>query len=177
MKDHMVFAVEEENLAIGWAEFSAQSFREFYCRKSSADDDDSDCFHCMAPMAGRCLYAGSLASLAPMVQGSREREFAVLPQDAWRENPRPSNMRKIPLRRPTARVRLRPIGAGRAPGSESVHRVVPRRSNPETPHFVKQRGALQPESCGSSPWTAELPISALTGSENFLTNFVFKRRI
>jgi hypothetical protein len=50
MKDHMVLAVEEENLALGSAQFMAESFCELNGGKPSADDNDSSWLHLDAPV-------------------------------------------------------------------------------------------------------------------------------
>src|ERR1700745_1432925 len=60
---------------------------------------------------------------------------------------------------------------------ESVRAMVRRGRDTEALHFVEQGGAFQSEPRGCSPGTTEFPIGALTGSENFLTDFVLKRRI
>ena len=51
------------------------------------------------------------------------------------------------------------------------------RSDAEAFHLVKERGAFQAESGGCSARTAEIPICALTGGEDLLTDFVFQRRV
>src|SRR5260370_10307960 len=48
------------------------------------------------------------------------------------------------------------------------------RRNTEAPHFVKQRGALQAESCSCPSRASELPIGAPASSENFSTHFGFE---
>jgi hypothetical protein len=50
MKDHVVLSVEEKNLTVGWAQLAAKSFCELNGRKSSTDDDHSDCLHFFAPI-------------------------------------------------------------------------------------------------------------------------------
>ncbi len=51
MKHHMVFTVEQKNLALGSAQLAAKSFCELYRRKSSTDDDHSHWLHFLAPTA------------------------------------------------------------------------------------------------------------------------------
>jgi hypothetical protein len=67
--------------------------------------------------------------------------------------------------------------SGSTRGRESVRPMVQGGRNTEASHFIKQGSALQPEPRGCSPRTTELPIGALTSSEDFFTNFVLKRRI
>lgn len=51
MKDHMVLAVEEKNLALGTADFASEGLCELYGGKASADNDYSDWLHFLAPIA------------------------------------------------------------------------------------------------------------------------------
>jgi len=50
VKDHVVFAVEEENFTVGGAELGAESFCKFYGGESSTDNDNADWFHFFAPI-------------------------------------------------------------------------------------------------------------------------------
>jgi len=45
MKDHVIFAIEEQNFAVGLAEFGAERFCKLYGGESSADDDYSYWLH------------------------------------------------------------------------------------------------------------------------------------
>jgi hypothetical protein len=51
MKDHVVFAIEEKNLALGGTLFGAKSFCELYSGKSPTDYDYSYCAHLLTPLA------------------------------------------------------------------------------------------------------------------------------
>jgi hypothetical protein len=84
MKDHVILAIEEENLRVGSAELAAKSFCELYGGKSPADDDDSNWLHFFAPMAGRSGYAAALARQAWPLEQSLKKDFAVLLQDKGR---------------------------------------------------------------------------------------------
>jgi len=51
MKDHVVLAVEEKNLALGTADFASECLCELYSGKASTDNDYSDWLHFFAPVA------------------------------------------------------------------------------------------------------------------------------
>ena len=50
MKDHVVLAIEEENMALGSAHFVAKSFCELNGGKAATDDDHSSWVHLDAPV-------------------------------------------------------------------------------------------------------------------------------
>jgi hypothetical protein len=88
MKDHVVFAAEEENFTLGRAQLCAKSFCELNGSKSSADDYHSDWLHFFAPKAESNGTAGLLAKLVPQLPPDRKRHYGFLPQDRRREIPR-----------------------------------------------------------------------------------------
>jgi hypothetical protein len=53
MKDHVVLAVKEKDLALGTADTAAKSLCELYRGKASSDNDYSDLCHFVAPIAVR----------------------------------------------------------------------------------------------------------------------------
>ena len=72
VEDHVIFAVVEEDFAVGVAEFGTESFCELYGGKSSADDDYSDWFH------GLLLLLGIGKKAAAQLP-----HFKVSPEDGW----------------------------------------------------------------------------------------------
>jgi hypothetical protein len=50
MKNHVVFLIEQTNLALGSAQLLAKSFCELYRAKSTSDDDHFDWLHVVSPM-------------------------------------------------------------------------------------------------------------------------------
>ena len=50
MKDHVVLAVEEENLGLGATDLAAKSPCELYCGKAPSNNDYSDWLHFLAPV-------------------------------------------------------------------------------------------------------------------------------
>src|ERR1700757_859309 len=66
-----------------------------------------------------------------------------------------------------------PSGSSQRCGDRPTRRT----RNTKALHLVKQRGALHPESGGCSFRTAELPVRALTGRNNFSTYLFLKCRV
>jgi hypothetical protein len=75
MKDHMVLAVEEKNLALGTADLAAKSLCELYGGKASTDNDYSDWLHFLAPIA--CLVRLNIAEYPGAFT------IAMLNNDIW----------------------------------------------------------------------------------------------
>src|SRR5271170_1961727 len=101
MENHMVFAVEEENFAVGGAELCPENFCEFYGRKSSTDDDDSCWLHFFSPRARRNGQAASFAKLTPPPYPGLKQYSGLLQEDARRRSLVLSEMRQLLSKRPT----------------------------------------------------------------------------
>src|SRR6478736_1658445 len=94
MKHHVIFPVEQKNLALRRAQLAAKSSRELYGGKSSTDNDHSDWLHSLLLWPGDVCPAFLPAHAHPLLQGG-ERHFGVLAQDRRRTRLRISESSKF----------------------------------------------------------------------------------